>query len=97
MKSILVGVAMAIAVTAVASAAQAAEDQEAKPERRICRTEKMTGSLTRRTRICLTEAQWRELSQRTQRGVQEMQNSAGGGTNPEQNPAQSQEAIAGGT
>jgi opacity protein-like surface antigen len=93
MKSILVGVAMAIAVTGVA-AAQDAPD-EPKPEKKICRTEKMTGSLTRRTRLCLTEAQWRELNSRTQRGVQEMQNSAGGGTNPAQNPAQSQEALSG--
>jgi hypothetical protein len=91
MKSILVGVALAIAVTGVAAAAE----DEAPPEKKICRTEKMTGSLTRRTRICLTEAQWRELNSRTQRGVQEMQNSAGGGTNPAQNPAQSQEAIGG--
>jgi hypothetical protein len=89
MKSILVGVAMAIAVT---GAAAAAED-EAAPEKKICRTEKMTGSLTRRTRICLTEAQWRELNARTQRGVQEMQGSAAGGTNPAQNPANSPAAM----
>ena len=92
MKSILVGVAIAIAMTGEAAAADDAQ-QEAQPERKICRTEKMTGSLTRRTRICLTEAQWRELNSRTQRGVQEMQSSAGGGTNPAQNPAQSPAAM----
>ena len=38
----------------------------------------MTGPLTRRTRLCMTEAQWRELNARTNRGVQDMQGSAGG-------------------
>ena len=91
MKSILVGVALAIAVTGTA-AAQDPQD-EAPPEKKICRTEKMTGSLTRRTRICLTETQWRELNARTQRGVQEMQQGAAGGTNPAQNPAASPAAM----
>ena len=77
MKSILVGVAMAIGVTGVAVAQDAQE--EPKPEKKICRTEKATGSLTRRTRICMTEAQWRELNQRTQRGVSQMQGDASGG------------------
>jgi hypothetical protein len=91
MKSIFIGAAIAIAVTGVAAAAE----DEAPPEKRICRTEKMTGSLTRRTRICLTEAQWRELNARTQRGVQEMQQGAAGGTNPAQNPANSPAAMGG--
>lgn len=40
-------------------AAQEAEPAQdaAKAEKKICRTSKMTGSLTRRSRICLTEAQ----------------------------------------
>jgi hypothetical protein len=87
----MIGVAMAIAVTGVAVAQEA--EQEAPREKRICRTEKMTGSLTRRTRLCLTEAQWRELNSRTNRGVQEMQQGAAGGTNPAQNPANSPAAL----
>jgi len=86
MKSILAGVALAMAITGVAAAADEPQE-EAKPEKKICRTERMTGSLTRRTRICLTEAQWRELNSRTQRGFQEMTSGAAGGTNPAQNPA----------
>jgi hypothetical protein len=52
-----------------------AEPQE---EKKICRTERATGSLTRRTRVCLTAAQWREVNSRTYKGVTEMQGSASG-------------------
>ena len=48
-------------------------------EKKICRTEKVTGSLSRRNRICLTEAQWREVHDRTRRGVDEMTSAASGG------------------
>lgn len=54
----------------------AAADGEA--EKKICRTEKATGSLTRRTRICLTQAQWREIQDRSRRGVDEMVGGASG-------------------
>jgi len=77
------GLIAAVALSACAAAgaiAAAPNTQEAPlpPERKICRTEKATGSLTRRTRICLTAAQWRELNARTRRGVDEMQGSASG-------------------
>ena len=68
---------LAMAVSPLSVAAQD-ESGEAKPEKKICRTEKMTGSLTRRSRICLTEAQWRELNNRTKKGVDEMVSSASG-------------------
>jgi hypothetical protein len=86
MKGILGLAALAMAMTGVAASAQEAEQPPAK-EKKICRTERMTGSLTRRTRICMTETQWRELNQRTQRGLQEMQGAAAGGTNPAQSSA----------
>jgi len=78
MKSIFVVAAIALAVTGVAASAQEAEQAPAE-ERKICRSTKMTGSLTRRTRICLTEAQWRELNDRTRKGVSEMQGEGSGG------------------
>lgn len=61
-------------------AAIPAADVEAAPpeERKICRTDKATGSLTRRNRICMTQAQWREIYDRTRRGVSELQGSASG-------------------
>ena len=80
MKSILVAAAMAMAASGVAASAQEAREAPEPPrERKICRTEKATGSLTRRTRICMTEAQWRELNDRTRRGVDEMTSAASGG------------------
>jgi hypothetical protein len=67
------------AFSAVAAAPQAPQAQdESRREKKICRTDKATGSLTRRTRICMTEAQWRELNNRTRRGVDEMNGSASG-------------------
>lgn len=60
------------------SAQAGATDDDAKNERKICRTERVTGSLTRRSRICLTQAQWREVHDRTRKGVDEMNGSASG-------------------
>lgn len=73
---LLAAALLALLISAGASAQEA--EQPAKKEKKICRTEKMTGSLTRRSRICLTEAEWRELNDRTRRGVDEMTSSASG-------------------
>ena len=77
MKISIVAAAALIAVTGVAASAQDAQE-ESSEERKICRTSKMTGSLTRRTRICLTDAEWRELASRTRKGLEEMGQSASG-------------------
>jgi hypothetical protein len=62
--------------TAAASTETAStEPEEPAEEKKICRTERATGSLTRRTRICMTEAQWRETNSRTYKGVTEIQRS----------------------
>jgi hypothetical protein len=59
----------------------AAGDAEGQKEKKICRTERATGSLTRRTRICMTEAQWREVNADTRRGMDDMtRDRVGGGT-----------------
>jgi len=91
MRTIAVTSALALALGGFApsgalAAAPAAQDGSA-AERKICRTTKMTGSLTRRTRICLTEAQWRELNARTRRGVDEMTSVASGGKECVQDPS----------
>jgi hypothetical protein len=65
--------------SAPAAPANATEDgSEAQEEKKVCRTERATGSLTRRTRVCMTAAQWREINARTYKGVSEMQGSASG-------------------
>lgn len=82
MKAIGIMAAAALAAGGIAAsssfAAAPQADEAATKEKKICRTYKATGSLTRRTRICRTEAEWRELSQRSRQGVQDLQNSASG-------------------
>jgi len=73
-----------MAATSVAAAAQDAQSQQApaqqqQEEKKICRTERATGSLTRRTRVCMTAEQWREINSKTYRGVTEMQGTSSGG------------------
>jgi len=55
-----------------ASANDPVQPAAAEQEKKICKTEKVTGSRTRTQRICLTEAQWRELAAATKKGLDEM-------------------------
>jgi hypothetical protein len=65
---------------AEAGASEATNTQAAAADdKKICRTERATGSLTRRTRVCMTAAQWRDVNARTMRGVSEMQGQGSGG------------------
>ena len=84
MKHIVLAAAVALALTGPAALAQESQEPQEEPARetKICRTDRMTGSLTRRTRICMTEAEWRELNARTQRGVDEMNREAAGSQQP---------------
>ena len=72
-------VAAGLLAAAGAQAAPPAQSDPPQEERKVCRTEKATGSLTRRTRICLTPTEWRELHDRTRRGLNEMTSAAAGG------------------
>jgi hypothetical protein len=87
MKVCLWAAAALMAATSVAASAQEAQDQQQAPqeEKKVCRTDRATGSLTRRTRICMTAAQWRELNSRTQKGVGEMQGVGSGGQTVQNN------------
>ena len=57
-----------VSATAAAAADEPAPEQPAS-EKKICRSEPLTGSRTRVTRICLTERQWHEMSSRSQQNV----------------------------
>ena len=48
---------------------QAREAVEAPQEKRVCRNEKITGSLTRVRRICMTQREWDGLAANTRRDV----------------------------
>jgi hypothetical protein len=63
-----------------------APEAQQEPERKICRTERATGSLTRRTRVCLTQSQWRELHSRTKKGLDDFVGGASGGCRAPPNP-----------
>ena len=65
-------------VTAAAQEPETRSDAEPAKAKKICRTYKVTGSLTRRNRICRTEAEWREADLATSKGVSDMQGSASG-------------------
>jgi hypothetical protein len=84
MKGVIWAATILMAGTSVAAAAQEAQSVQAATDqqddnKKICRTEKATGSLTRRTRVCMTAAQWRDVNTRTMRGVSEMQGQGSGG------------------
>ena len=62
---------LVIAATGVMAAAPQSE-QSAKQEKKICRTEKITGSLTRVRRVCMTQAEWDRLAEGTRDGVDDL-------------------------
>lgn len=69
-----IGILAAAAAMVLATGALAAEPeaQEASKEKKVCKSEKMTGSLTRVRRICMTQKQWDELALSTQRGLDDL-------------------------
>ena len=77
-----------LATAGIASAQGDGERRDAEPkeEKKICRTDKATGSLTRRTRVCMTRAEWNELAARTRKGVDDMTSAASGGKACVQDP-----------
>ena len=78
MRTRTIAAAVLFMATGAIAAAPPAPPDEPKREKKICKTERMTGSLTRRSRICLTETQWREVNNRTRKGVDEMVSTASG-------------------
>lgn len=66
----LTAAAAALLMTATGALAEEPQnDRAAKQEKRICKNEKMTGSLTRVRRICLTRSEWSRLAEGAQKGV----------------------------
>jgi hypothetical protein len=71
-------VAAAILLTGTgAFAEEPAGETSAKQEKKICKTEKMTGSLTRVRRTCLTQSQWDRLAEGTRKNVDDLGRRAG--------------------
>jgi hypothetical protein len=69
------GVVAAAAVFLLASGAAAAEPEEqeaSKAEKKVCKSEKMTGSLTRVRRICKTQREWDLIAEAARKGVSDL-------------------------
>jgi hypothetical protein len=49
--------------------AEGGQDQTAKAEKKICKTERVTGSLTRVNKVCMTKAEWDNLAQSSRKGI----------------------------
>lgn len=74
------------AFAATALSAQDAPEQKAKAEKKICQSEKMTGSLTRVRRICMTRAEWDEMRLKYKHGFEDNVRGAAGGQKIDNNP-----------
>jgi len=61
-RAIIVAAAVLMSATGAIAEEPAAEVE--RPERKVCRSVKMTGSLTRVRRTCLTQAEWDRVSDR---------------------------------
>ena len=75
MRNWLLTVAAAITLSAPGLAAD--EQAQPDPQKKICKTERTTGSLTRSRRICMTRAEWDQLSRDTQKDLADIQRNAG--------------------
>ena len=83
-------VLLALMVLVTAGSVQAAEPDESKPADKpklICKTDRSTGSLTRRTRRCMTAEQWNAQTAAARQTADQIVRNGGynntqGGTNP---------------
>ncbi|MGZ3171917.1 MAG: hypothetical protein ACXWJC_02385 [Croceibacterium sp.] len=75
---VLLAAALVVAVSAPALADEKAKDNgTAAPaqEKKVCRTETVTGSLVAKRRICLTQAQWDEMAANTRKDLNNLNRS----------------------
>lgn len=66
---LLLAAAVAAAVSVPALAKDDGSGQDASKEKKICRTETVTGSLVNKRRICLTRAEWDEIAANTRKSL----------------------------
>jgi hypothetical protein len=61
------------------NAEETQEEEDDSGNEIVCRTERVTGSLTRRTRTCLTRNEWNDIRAQTRDEVNRMTRTASGG------------------
>jgi predicted secreted protein len=69
--------AVSLAAPAIAGDGEQAQNKDAPKEKKICRTERVTGSLVSQRRICMTKSEWDKLAADTKRDVEDIQRNAG--------------------
>jgi|GEM_PF-1313977 len=81
--TVLVVPAMAMAekepldVPAEPSVQTSSAENQADAEKKVCRTEKVTGSRTKRNRVCMTQAEWDELADQTMKNMSDFSRASG--------------------
>jgi len=73
-KRCMIALVVLSAATAVSAADEKSKDgtEVAEKDKVICKTDRSTGSLTRKKRICRTRAQWDEISAAARKGVDDL-------------------------
>ena len=77
MKTFRIFAALALVSTGAAAQQQPQAAPAAKEEKKICKSERATGSLTRVNRICMTKAEWDQLAENTRKNIGDISRSAG--------------------
>lgn len=77
------------ATQAVQHEEESAQEEDDRGSEVVCRTERVTGSLTRRTRTCLTRDEWDLVESRTKEALDRMGRNASGSQCIPDNPLSS--------
>jgi hypothetical protein len=64
-------------VTGTGALAEGTTADQAKAEKKVCRSERVTGSLARVNKICMTQAEWDRLGRETKKDLDDIQRNAG--------------------
>ena len=87
--------AAGVFMLATTGAVAAPEADDSRKEKKICRTEKMTGSLTRSRRICATQREWAEAATNTASALNRTSRSANSAEALLHNPSAAASALSG--
>jgi hypothetical protein len=82
--------AIALSTPAMAGDKDESSEQQAPKEKKICRTETVTGSLVSKRRVCLTKAEWDQLSQQARDSVNRFTSRSTGTPGTSSNPLAAQ-------
>jgi hypothetical protein len=77
MRTLASVLALAGLLWAPAFAEQGEQAKTAPKEKKICRTERVTGSLVAQRRVCMTAEEWDKLALETRKDLEDIQRNAG--------------------